>query len=157
MLIRFVLRKRDPASTKRQGILVAAHELRDEGTLTTEEHQILREALAWFNKHLEVPVCLKRPENRRALWWFKDSAQQPLRHMWNLVYILRDHGLHVDVIKRTIRARSSTRMDGRSLRSRAAVRRSVPGDANRKQATDSRMERGAIVDGLGLDRSVATL
>ena len=99
MFIRFVLLKSDPESTKKQGILVAAHELRDEGDLTIEEHQILREALSWFNQHLKVPACLKRSENRRALSWFKDSAQKPLQHMWNLVYILRDHGLHVDVIK----------------------------------------------------------
>jgi hypothetical protein len=51
MFIRFVLPKSDPESTKKQGILVAAHELRDEGDLTTEEHQILRGRDACHRRH----------------------------------------------------------------------------------------------------------
>lgn len=59
----------------------------------------MREALLWFNDHLQLPPPLRSSQNERALSWFKPSAQKPLRHMWSLVSILRAHGLHVDVLK----------------------------------------------------------
>jgi hypothetical protein len=89
----------DRDSGRKLGVLVAAHRLRDEADLTSEEHTILGEALGWFNQNLNIPECLKKPENRRALSWFKPTAKKPLARMWSLVEVLRAHGVNITVHK----------------------------------------------------------
>jgi hypothetical protein len=99
MYLRFTLLRRDDDSGRKQGILVAAHLLRDEGDLSVEEHRQLHEALVWFNQNLNHPACLKQPGNRRALSWFKPEARKPLAYMWALTHMLNAHGVHVEVHK----------------------------------------------------------
>lgn len=99
MYLRFTLPRADGDSGRKQGILVAAHELRDRADLSVDEHEQLRRALDWFNVNLNHPACLAQPENRRALSWYKDSAHKPLAHMWALKSILEAHGLVVEVHK----------------------------------------------------------
>lgn len=99
--LRFTLPQVDTESSRKQGVLVAAHELRDNADLAAHEYEQLRLSLAWFNTNLNHPACLKKPENRRALSWYKDSAQKPLEHMWVLKSILEQHGLVVEVHKTT--------------------------------------------------------
>lgn len=99
MYLRFALKVLENDSGYRRGVLVAAHELRDDGDLTVEEHRELLESLAWFNLHLNHPACLADPENRRAISWFKPEALKPISRMWRLKAILENHGHAVDVLK----------------------------------------------------------
>jgi hypothetical protein len=99
MLLRFTLLDRDPQSGRKRGVLVAAHHLRDSDELTWEEHRVMQEALRWFNQHLHVPSCLRDPQNRRALSWFKSEAKTPLCRMWALVEILKAHDVQVELHK----------------------------------------------------------
>jgi len=99
MLIRFTVLAADADSGHKQGILVAAHTLRDEGDLSVEEHMELRTALSWFNENLFVPTILDKPEHRRAISWFKPSAIEAIQKMWQLKRLLDSHGLHVDVLR----------------------------------------------------------
>jgi hypothetical protein len=97
--LRFALKVLESESGYRKGILVAAHELRDNADLTVDEHRELRESLAWFNVNLNHPACLADPENRRAISWFKPEAHKPISRMWALKAILENHGYVVDVHK----------------------------------------------------------
>ena len=97
--IRFTLLSTDPDSGKRQGILTAAHELRDSDVLTRDEHRQLRMLLGWFNEKLKVPKVLGTSETRRALSWFKPEAQKPIARMWELKRALDYHGYNVEVTK----------------------------------------------------------
>jgi hypothetical protein len=99
MYLRFTVLAGDRGSGRKTGVLVAAHELRDRGELSPDEERQLRESLEWFNVNLNHPACLKEPENRRAISWFKPEAKKPLQQMWALVSILRDHGIDVEVHK----------------------------------------------------------
>ena len=99
MYLRFVIPTVDAESGRRQGFLVAAHELREERNLDSEEHSRLVELCAWFNEHLRVPPVLNDSESRRALSWFKPTAQKPIAIAWNLAHLLQDHGAPVEVLK----------------------------------------------------------
>ncbi|GAA6142614.1 hypothetical protein [Hydrogenophaga sp. 5NK40-0174] len=101
MFIRFSILARDTDSGSRTGILVAAHQLRDEGDLSVEEHEELRTCLVWFNENLAIPQVLKKAESRRAISWFKPNAVDAISKMWGLKRILELHGLHVEVLKST--------------------------------------------------------
>lgn len=101
MFIRFIRPRIDPDTKKNVGILVAAHTLRDDGDISVEQHRELRLHLEWFNKNLHIPPIYDDLKNRRALSWFKASAEKPIQRMWQLKTILDQHGCHVDVLKTT--------------------------------------------------------
>ncbi|MFZ2908537.1 MAG: hypothetical protein WA094_01405 [Candidatus Desulfobacillus denitrificans] len=98
-LIRFAIAAIDSDSGHRTGILVAAHDLRDEGELSVLEHDVVRLELAWFNINLPIPPELDSEEHRRAISWFKPSANEAIQRMWRLKAILGVHGIDVDVLK----------------------------------------------------------
>ncbi|MCL1635922.1 hypothetical protein M2650_14955 [Luteimonas sp. SX5] len=99
MLIRFTVLAIDRDSGRNQGILVAAHTLRDEGPLTATEHVELNACLSWFNEHLPLPSLLGEAEHRRAISWFKSGALEAIQRMWSLKRLLDSHGCHVEVIR----------------------------------------------------------
>ena len=99
MYLRFTLQMQDPWSRRKLGLLVAAHEIRDEADLSVEEHETIREALAWFNMHLKTPAVLARADSDRALSWFKSDAREPLRRMWALAEIVERFGYGVEFHK----------------------------------------------------------
>jgi len=100
-LIRFATESVDDDSGHRTGILVAAHELRDEGELSAVEHAVVRLELEWFNCNLPIPGKLESEEHRRAISWFKPSAAEFISRMWRLKTILEIHGISVRVLKTT--------------------------------------------------------
>ncbi len=99
MYLRFVLQSVDSDSHRKQGILVAAAELLEEGDLEDHEHKDVRELCAWFDDNLHVPKVLKKEESSRALSWFRPSAKEALAKMWSLVAILENHGLPIELLK----------------------------------------------------------
>lgn len=99
MLIRFTTLATDSDSGHTGGVLVAAHTLRDEGNLSPEEHLQLRVELAWFNENLHIPGQLEQRDNRRAISWFKPSANEAIQRMWRLKTLLEPHGIHVNVLR----------------------------------------------------------
>lgn len=99
MLIRFTTLATDPDSGHTSGVLVAAHDLCDDGDLSADEHLDLRGALAWFNEHLFVPSMLEANKHRRALSWFKPEASEAIGRMWHLKELLALHGVHVEVLR----------------------------------------------------------
>ena len=99
--IRFSVQERDSDSGHATGILVAGHTLRDDGDLDPQEHQRLREVLAWFNEYLMLPEGMETRSTRRAISWFKPEAVEFIRKMWELKSLLELHGHHVNVLRTT--------------------------------------------------------
>jgi hypothetical protein len=99
MFLRFSTKILDTDSTRNLGILVAAHELRDEGNISKDEHEVLRKALKWFNEQLSIPKILEDQEHRRAISWFKPDAREPIRRMWELAELLKYHGIEIEIHK----------------------------------------------------------
>lgn len=99
--IRFTLLSSDTDSGRKTGVLVAAHQLRDDGDLSVDEHNDLRLILSWFNQHLKIPKVLSEKGNARAISWFKTEAKKPLERMWALKALLDIHDINVEVHKTT--------------------------------------------------------
>ena len=97
MYLRFVTTRVDEDSHKPQGVFVAAYSLLDSGDLSSDEWKRMREILDWFNKHLPHPP--KDFTTGRAIFWFKSSAEESIKNIWELVHLLRQHGHHIEVHK----------------------------------------------------------
>lgn len=104
MYIRFVIPNIDEDSGEQLGIFHALGNLRDEGLLSPDEekeHELVRE---WFNRNLEKPsrfTASKPPHYRKpkkAISWFKDSAQEHIAQARAMVAILENHGVHVKLL-----------------------------------------------------------
>lgn len=99
MYIRFVLTQVDDASNRRKGLLTASHSLMDSADIDAALRDEIARVLGWFNEHLRVPSVLRQPEHFRAISWFKPEAKRPIQRMWDLTYLLRAHGLVVEVLQ----------------------------------------------------------
>jgi hypothetical protein len=93
--LRFVTTRIDIDSHRPEGIFMAAYRLLRSGDLTPEEWNQLRGMLDWFNEHLPHPPSSF--EAGRAIFWFRSSAQENIRQVWALIYVLRDYGYQVEV------------------------------------------------------------
>ncbi len=81
------------------GIITAAHLLKDEGKLESHEAERVEQIFGWFNEQLPCPPFGANRKSGNwsedAVAWFKDSAREPIRLMWELVSILKEHGVSV--------------------------------------------------------------
>jgi hypothetical protein len=97
MYLRFVTTRIDKASHRQQGVFAASYALLDSGNLTREESDHVRQIQIWFNTNLPTPP--KTFDAHRAIFWFKSSAEESIKNVWELVHLLRQHGHHVEVQK----------------------------------------------------------
>jgi hypothetical protein len=97
MFMRFVTTRINKKSQKPEGVFAAAYYLLDSAALDSNEWERLRDLLIWFNKNLPHPSA--RFSAKRAILWFKSSAEESMRPIWELVHFLRLHGYHVEVHK----------------------------------------------------------
>ncbi len=97
MYLRFVTTRIHKDSHKPQGVFAASYALLDSADLTREKWEHLRGLTIWFNANLPTPP--KKFDSRRAIFWFKSSAEESIRKVWELVHVLREHGYHVEVHK----------------------------------------------------------
>jgi hypothetical protein len=105
MYLRFVVPDIDEDSGMGLGVFHAVRNLREEGKLyryEEEQHDLIRQ---WFNENLEKPTrftASKPPFYRKpnkAVSWFKDSANEHLNYVRELVAILQNHGVIVQLLK----------------------------------------------------------
>jgi hypothetical protein len=96
MFLRFVISQVDDVSHKPKGLFIAAQDLLDSGALSQEERLQFREVLIWFNKNLPSP---RYEFASRRIFWFKSSAEDCVKRMWELTHLLRYHGYLVEVEK----------------------------------------------------------
>jgi hypothetical protein len=107
MFLRFVTAELDDESHQELGIFHAARKLRDSGSLSHAEESLLQEIRDWFNNNLEKPkrfTSAKPPYYRKrqnGISWFKDSAQEHIRRMREIMVLLGHNDVHVRMIKTT--------------------------------------------------------
>lgn len=97
MYLRFQTKIPDPQSGRPTGILVAAHQLRDSNRISTTDEKCLREYLSYFNEHLKIPACLKEPDHRRAISWFKEGSKM-IDRVWAVKVLLEEYDIFIDLI-----------------------------------------------------------
>ena len=85
------------------GIFWVAQYMYHNDRISPEEEGRVWQILNWYGKNLEVPGRLsrssKKSAEKKALSWFKDTASEHLKNMYELLEILDRHGALTDVIK----------------------------------------------------------
>lgn len=97
MFLRFTITQIDEDSHKPQGVFSAAYSVLNSGGLDSVEWKQLRELLDWFDENLSAP-----PDSfyaSRAIFWFKSDAHENISRIREMVYLLREHGHHIEVHK----------------------------------------------------------
>ena len=53
----------------------------------------------WFNANLSVPPFKSSKWPRDAVTWFKEDAEQPIKKMWEIASLLKEHGIPVRMLR----------------------------------------------------------
>ncbi len=103
MFIRFVVKRLDPNSGRRQGVFQAAKELRESGKLNRDDWERLAAIRDWFNLNLDKPSRLslsRRPHRKaQAISWFRTTATRHIRKMREMERLLETYGIAVETVK----------------------------------------------------------
>jgi hypothetical protein len=85
------------------GIITAARLLRDEGRLEQYQVDVVNATFDWLNDQIPCPPFERNLESGKwsedAVAWFRPDAKVPIQRMWNLVEILKDHGIPVRILR----------------------------------------------------------
>jgi len=103
MYLRFTTQFINPYGELETGIFMALKYLRDDHSLTKEEHIIkLKELSRWFDKNLEKPTRLSKGTSKYnadiSLSWFKDSAQEHIKKMQDFIEIAGHYDMIIERI-----------------------------------------------------------
>lgn len=85
----------DPRSHQPRGVLRAAGLLAARSDLPAFERQRLRQLFDWFNAHLARP----RRVTPGMIFWFRPDAGECASRIWELVHVLREHGVLVQAMR----------------------------------------------------------
>ncbi len=97
--VRFQTSWRDSTSRRRVGVFYAAGYLEDSPVLSDPLRQPLRDAIDWFNENLVAPTS--STISQRAVFWFRVDAHQVISRIWNIVWVLKEEGIGVDLLRTT--------------------------------------------------------
>jgi hypothetical protein len=102
MFVRFVVGADAESAAWLTGVFTEARLLRDTGQLFDYECERLEATYEWFNQHLPCPPFKKKLPSgewtQHAVAWFRAEASEPIRRMWDIVAILREHGIAVRMV-----------------------------------------------------------
>jgi hypothetical protein len=102
MFVRFVVGAESQNAAWLTGVITEARLLRDRGELYSYESERLEAILDWFNEHLPCPPFEKMLRSGEwtpnAVAWFRPEAKEPVGRMWDIVAILREHGVAIRLI-----------------------------------------------------------
>ncbi len=99
MFVRFVVGSDGQHHKQLTGVFTEARLLRERGELTDEEDALLSELYEWFNEYVPVPPFSARRIHDDVVSWFKDDAGEPVTKMWDIVALLREHGVEVRLLR----------------------------------------------------------
>lgn len=97
--VRFRTSIRAVDSATSLGVFRAVGRLIDSDALDPWSAERAEETCKWFNAHLTVPRL--QPSERRAVFWFRAEHRRMVQRLWNLTWILREHGVMVELIHTT--------------------------------------------------------
>ena len=102
MFVRFVVGADAENAALLTGIITEARILHDKGLLYSYESSRLEAIFDWFNEHLPFPPFQKKFRTgvwtRDAVAWFRPEAKGPVERMWEIVAILKEHGVAVRMV-----------------------------------------------------------
>ena len=103
MYIRFVVAGDCDNPWRATGVITEARVLRDQGKLESYEVDVVEAAFEWFNQHLPCPPFSENRESgawtKDAVAWFIPEAKEAIARMWDLIAILKEHGVPVQIFR----------------------------------------------------------
>jgi len=104
MFIRFTTRFKNENGDNENGIFQAAAFLRRNPDTFEYDLKILEEIKNWYNDNLETPTKFSKSKRNNAepvsLSWYKSSAKDHIKKMYDLKAILEKYDILVDVVIR---------------------------------------------------------
>jgi hypothetical protein len=102
MFVRFVVGGDDENAAWLTGVIRETSKLCDGCELYDYEYDLLQAAFGWFNEHLPCPPFRAKLRSGkwtcRAVAWFRSDAGEPLRRIWDIVAVLKEHGVPVRML-----------------------------------------------------------
>ena len=80
------------------GIFQTAFAVRDHFETSRHDAREIERQLNWLKQHLHSPQILVRPENFRAICWFKSTAREPMKRIWAIRPFLEAYGHWIEII-----------------------------------------------------------
>src|SRR6266849_3866532 len=99
MFIRFVVGEDREHHRSLTGIITEARLLRDKGGLNQDQVSWLEEVYLWFNTNLPTPPFSSSNWPSDASCWFRDDAGEPIKKMWEIATLLKEHGVSVRMLR----------------------------------------------------------
>lgn len=99
MFIRFVVGGEADDHRWLTGIISEARLLRDREGLEAHEAAVLEAAYEWLNRYLPCPPFSTSGWSREAVTWFRDDAEDSIGKMWEIVALLKEHGIPVRMLR----------------------------------------------------------
>ena len=99
MYVRFVVGTERDCPRVLTGVITEARILRDRGELEPHEAQWLEQIFEWYNDHLPCPPFSQKPWSENAISWFKDDAGDFVKRIWDIVALLREHGVPIRILR----------------------------------------------------------
>lgn len=99
MYIRFVVGLGGENHRWLTGIITEARLLHDRGELERYQGDLLEETYQWLNDQLPCPPFSTNDWGPEAVSWFKDTAEEPIKKMWDIVSLLQEYGIRVRVLR----------------------------------------------------------
>ncbi|MEL6825890.1 MAG: hypothetical protein AAFN91_06525 [Pseudomonadota bacterium] len=95
--VRFQSQERCYLAPSKAGIFHVAIDLRDDEDTAVYIADELRHHIDWFDMYLPAPRLCEW--DYRAIFWFKDTAHEPIAHIWAIKPHLEAYGYWIDVVK----------------------------------------------------------
>ncbi len=102
MFVRFVVGADHENAAWLTGVIAEARILDDNGHLYRHDSDLLEATFAWLNEHLPCPPFTAKLRSgewtRDAVCWFRSEATEPVARVWDIVAILKEHGVPVRLV-----------------------------------------------------------
>lgn len=79
------------------GIFQIAFEVRDAHETSMHDANEISRNMEWLKMHLHSPTL--REEHYRSIFWFKDTAHEPMKRLWAIKPYLEAYGHFIEVVK----------------------------------------------------------
>ena len=103
MYLRFVRGSESEDGRWLTGVITAARVLRDVGELEPYQVEIVNSTYDWLNEHIPCPPFRENLESGKwtndAVAWFLPEANEAIQRMWDLVHVLKDHGVPIRLLR----------------------------------------------------------
>ena len=95
--VRFQSRQTCAGTASKLGVFQIAFEVRDHHETSLHDSREISRNLDWLKQHLRSPDL--NDQQYRAIFWFKDSAHEPMQRIWAIEPCLESYGYGIDMIK----------------------------------------------------------